>query len=125
MQLSSIVLDCSNARNLLDFYKKLLDWEERVYDHGEDGVWMTLKSKDSTTRIVFQETNDYVKPVWPNEMGKQQIMVHMDFYTDDLDRDVKRSLELGATLADVQSGDWKVLLDPEGHAFCIVPKRDR
>lgn len=125
MQLSSIVIDCSNADKLMEFYKNLLNWEVRVYDHGEDGIWKTLKSSDSTTRLVFQETDDYQKPTWPNENGKQQIMVHMDFYSDDVERDVEKALSLGATLADYQSGDWKVLLDPEGHAFCIVPKRSR
>lgn len=125
MQLSSIVIDCSNAERLMEFYQKLLNWEPRVYDHGEDGVWITLKSKDSTTRIVFQETSDYVRPTWPNKKNQQQIMLHMDFYSDDVEGDVKRALSLGAEYASYQSGDWRVLLDPEGHAFCIVPRRNR
>lgn len=125
MQLSSVVIDCKDAKILMKFYQELLGWEERTYDHGEDGVWMTLKSNDSTTRIVFQECSDYKMPVWPNKMNEQQIMLHMDFYSDDVESDVKKALSLGAKLADYQSGDWKVLLDPEGHAFCIVPKRKR
>jgi len=36
---------------------------------------------------------------------------------------VKHALNCGASLAKYQSGDWKVLIDPAGHPFCIVPTR--
>ena len=48
----------------------------------------------------------------------------MDFYSDNVSEDVEHALKCGATLADYQSGDWFVLIDPAGHPFCIVPKRE-
>lgn len=56
MILSSIVIDSDDANKLSDFYQKLLGWEKKVYDHGENGIWITLRSKtESTTRLVFQQ----------------------------------------------------------------------
>ncbi len=126
MKLSSIVLDSGNAIQLADFYQNLLGWEKKVYDHGENGIWITLRNKEeSTTRLVFQQVNNYQKPVWPAESNKQQQMLHMDFYSDNVEKDVKHALECGASLAKYQSGDWKVLIDPAGHPFCIVPTREK
>ncbi len=124
MKLNSIVIDSGDAQGLSEFYEKLLGWERKVYNHGENGNWIVLRNKsESTTRLVFQEIEDYEKPVWPEEKGRQQQMLHMDFYSDDVEASVALALECGAILADYQSGDWKVLIDPAGHPFCIVPNR--
>ena len=126
MKLSSIVLDCSNVEELSNFYMNLLGWERKEYDHGEDGIWVVLSNKEeSTTRITFQEIEDYQKPVWPEQKGEQQQMVHFDFYSDDVEKSVEHAISLGAKLAENQFGDWKVLIDPAGHPFCIVPTRIR
>lgn len=124
MKLSSVVIDCDDAEILSEFYKNLLGWEKKVYDHGENGIWITLRNKEeSTTRLVFQEVDDYVRPIWPEEKDGQQQMLHMDFYSNNVEYDVKHAIKLGATLSSYQSGDWKVLIDPAGHPFCIVPTR--
>jgi len=50
--------------------------------------------------------------------GKNRI--HVDLTTDDLDGEVKRIIDLGATeVADFRSGGWVVLADPEGNQFCV------
>lgn len=126
MLLSSIVIDCDDVKKLSEFYQRLLGWEKKIYDHGKNGIWVTLKSKkESTTRLVFQQIENYERPIWPEEKGKQQQMMHMDFYSHDVEKDVEHALELGATLSKYQSGDWRVLLDSMDHPFCIVPTRKR
>ena len=45
MKLNSVVLDSGDAAMLADFYQKLLGWEKREYDHGENGIWITLRNK--------------------------------------------------------------------------------
>lgn len=126
MMLSSVVIDTDDVAMLSNFYQNLLGWEKKVYDHGEDGLWVTLRNKkESTTRLVFQELENYQRPVWPEEKGTQQQMMHLDFYVDDLEESIKHALDCGAVLATYQSGDWKVLIDPSGHPFCLVPKRER
>ena len=125
MKLSSVVIDSDNAEKLSEFYKNLLGWEKKVYDHGENGMWITLRNKEqSTTRLVFQKADNYISPIWPEENNSQQQMLHLDFYSNDVEKDVERAISLGATLATYQSGDWKVLMDPAGHPFCIVPTRE-
>lgn len=125
MKLGSIVIDSSNANELAEFYKNLLGCYKKVYDHGEDGEWIVLSNKEeSTTRLVFQQNDDYEKPIWPEEKSKQQQMLHLDFYSDNVDESINHALACGAVLADYQSPEnWQVLLDPAGHPFCIIPAR--
>lgn len=126
MKLASVVIDSNNANELSEFYKNMLGWKKKIYDHGEDGEWIVLSNKEeSTTRLVFQQIDNYERPIWPEEKSKQQQMVHLDFYSDNVEESVKHALDCGAVLADYQSGDWKVCIDPAGHPFCIVPTRIR
>ncbi|MGO9873458.1 MAG: VOC family protein [Acidimicrobiia bacterium] len=59
-------------------------------------------------------------PVPEAKSGKNRL--HLDFRPDDRDAEVKRLLDLGATLADVDHGvqAWVVLADPEGNEFCVL-----
>jgi predicted enzyme related to lactoylglutathione lyase len=51
--------------------------------------------------------------------------MHLDFHVRDLDAGVQRAIGLGATLAPEQPGEgWRVMLDPVGHPFCLVPGDD-
>ena len=43
MILSSVVIDTDDVAMLSNFYQNLLGWEKKVYDHGEDGLWVTLE----------------------------------------------------------------------------------
>jgi catechol 2,3-dioxygenase-like lactoylglutathione lyase family enzyme len=50
----------------------------------------------------------------------QQIMEHLDIEVDDLDEAVAWATSAGATLAEYQpQPDIRVLLDPDGHPFCV------
>ena len=56
MMLSSVVIDTDDVAMLSNFYQNLLGWEKKVYDHGEDGLWVTLRNKkESTTRLLFKK----------------------------------------------------------------------
>ncbi len=66
-----------------------------------------------------KELADYVPPIWLNKKGKQQACAHVDFCSDDYSKNLKKALSLGAKLADYQSEGWTVLIDPEGHPFCL------
>ncbi len=124
MKLSSVVIDSDNAKELSEFYEKILGWERKVYNHGDNGDWIVLRNKEeSTTRLVFQEVVNFAKPIWPEEESQQQQMIHLDFYSDNVEKDIEHAINCGAVLANYQSGDWKVLIDPAGHPFCIVPTR--
>jgi predicted enzyme related to lactoylglutathione lyase len=49
--------------------------------------------------------------------------VHIDIHTDDLEREVQRLVDGGATLVESWAdhpGSWVVLRDPAGMEFCVV-----
>lgn len=52
--------------------------------------------------MSFQSEELYVPPVRPEEAGKPQKMLHMDFLVDNLEAVTKHALECGATLAPTQ-----------------------
>lgn len=65
---------------------------------------------------------NYVAPTWPPVAGEQLMMIHLDIGVEDLDAGVRWALEAGASLANHQpQEDVRVMLDPEGHPFCLCP----
>ncbi|MDR2909083.1 MAG: hypothetical protein LBU86_04295 [Oscillospiraceae bacterium] len=121
IKMGAIVLDSDNSEALSDFYSSLLGWEKIRYDE----EWIIVKSeKDEGTPLVFQQAEHYLRPVWPAEKDSQQQMLHLDFYVDEVAPAVEYALSLGAALSPVQLVDyWRVLLDPAGHPFCILPNK--
>ena len=115
-----IVLDCKNPVELSEFYIKLLGWK-KGYDKDE---FIIIGSKDCNLDIAFQKNEDYVPPVWPEVEGKQQMMLHIDFAIPHsmLQKWIDYVIELGGTKSEFQyaeAGDGAVMLDPEGHPFCL------
>jgi hypothetical protein len=118
IKFDKVVLDCLNPSALSDFYVKLLGWSKGY--NKEDFV--IIGSEDSNVDIGFQRNPDYVPPKWPEVGGRQQQMLHLDFYVkpDEHDQWVRHAISCGAKKADTQySEDWTVMLDPEGHPFCL------
>lgn len=118
IKFDKVVLDCLDPQKLADFYIKLLGWR-KGYD--KDG-FVIIGSESSNVDIGFQRNLDYVPPVWPEKNGMQQQMLHLDFAVDPADQKhwVQQAVSMGATVAAEQySEHWTVMLDPEGHPFCI------
>ena len=53
------------------------------------------------------------------ELGEGAPRVHIDIHTDDVDAEVARLTELGASQVD-RLTDWVVMRDPAGLPFCVV-----
>ena len=116
----AVVLDSANSDALSAFYANLLGWE-RIKP---DDEWIIVYNNESRNfpLITFHQIENYERPKWPAENGKQQQMVHLDFHVDDVDEAVKHAISCGAVLSDIQLEDaWRVMLDPAGHPFCILP----
>ncbi|MBQ4040209.1 MAG: VOC family protein [Oscillospiraceae bacterium] len=116
----AVVLDSANSDALSAFYANMLGWE-RIKP---DDEWIIVYNNESRNfpLITFQQIENYERPKWPAEKGKQQQMVHLDFHVDDVDEAVKHAISCGAVLSDIQLEDaWRVMLDPAGHPFCILP----
>ncbi|WP_410658739.1 VOC family protein [Amycolatopsis sp. lyj-112] len=117
-RISATVLGSPEPRALAAFYARLLSWPV-TYD--EPG-WVMLRPPGGGTGLSFQHEPAHVPPVWPPEAGAQQMMLHLDIAVDDLDTAVDWAVEGGATLAGHQpQEDVRVLLDPDGHPFCLFP----
>ncbi|GAA2251391.1 VOC family protein [Streptomyces amakusaensis] len=114
--LASLVIDCQDAHALGDFYARLLGWEVKASEHD----WVHLRSPDGALGLSLQGEPEYEPPLWPEEPGAQQKMLHLDIRVDDLDPAVRHAVSLGATEAAAQpQSDVRVLLDPAGHPFCL------
>lgn len=112
-----VVLDCQEPKRLSDFYAKLLGWHIGYVT--ED--FIIIVSETCPVNIGFQRNELYEPPVWPEETGRQQQMLHLDFSMEKekLQEWIRYAVSLGAKRADIQYGEWVVMLDPEGHPFCL------
>jgi predicted enzyme related to lactoylglutathione lyase len=111
-RLSAVVLDCVEPASLAAFYRDLTGWD---LDSG-DGDFVTLDG--GSVQLGFQRVDGYRPAGWPDPAKH----AHLDFAVSDLAAATKEAVKLGATVPDFQPGEgkWTVLLDPEGHAFCLI-----
>ena len=67
--------------------------------------------------FLFAEEEDYIRPVWPEEIGEQQKQIHFDFQVDNVMEMSKKDEILGAVRSKVQLGgnDFVTMFDPAGH----------
>jgi catechol 2,3-dioxygenase-like lactoylglutathione lyase family enzyme len=111
-----VVLETPDSSALARFYSDLLGWE--IAKEDPDGA--AIAPPDGVAYLAFQTSPEYVPPVWPAADGAQQMMMHLDFEVEDLDAAIGHAIELGATQADFQpQDDVRVMLDPDGHPFCL------
>ena len=116
MTLTATVLDAPDARELADFYRRLLGWTAVI----DEPDWVRLAPPGGGAGLSFQTEKAYVRPTWPAGPGDQQMMMHLDIAVDDLPAGVDRAVSLGAELAEFQPQEHvRVLLDPDGHPFCL------
>ena len=112
-----VVLDAPNGPELAHFYARLLGWQ--VFGEDETGA-AVAPSEDAGYNLAFQTEEHYVRPVWPTEAGHPLMMMHLDIEVDDLEPALAFAVECGAELAAYQPQETvRVLLDPDGHPFCL------
>lgn len=116
--LGNIMVDCDDEKLLQQFYGELLGWEMcELYDR---------PAVRSSTGVVFLfiAEEDYVRPIWPEETGKQQKQIHFDFQVDNVAEMVKKAEALGAVKSKAQFGGshFTTMFDPAGHPFCLCQK---
>ena len=131
-ELRQVVLDCTNARALAEFYRQLLGLHYRPGDEppapgepdprGRD--WLVLRDSAGTNRLAFQRVVKLPEATWPEGPIPQQL--HLDLTvpnTQELNSQHERALALGARLLRDRSTDpeepLRVYADPAGHPFCI------
>jgi hypothetical protein len=119
-ELIAFTIDCSDATRLARFYAGLTGGEV-TGDYPEYGVAQTTTLG---VTLNFQGVKDYAPPAWPGQEHPQQY--HLDFRVPDLEKATEHAIGLGATQAEEQPNEklWRVMIDPDGHPFCLCPPRD-
>ncbi len=118
-----VVLDSPDPPALAHFYAQLLGWEIT----SSTPTWVEMLIRDpagrgTSSNLAFQLESAYERPEWPGRPGHQQMQFHLDVGVVDVGAAVSDAVALGATLAEHQpQDDVRVLLDPDGHPFCLYP----
>jgi catechol 2,3-dioxygenase-like lactoylglutathione lyase family enzyme len=129
----TLCLDCGDAQAMTRFYGTLLGWEPTVTEPG----WVLMRDPAGGTGLSFQQDDRYERPVWPEEPGLQQKMMHMEVRVAPpaagpgaghaeaagqaaLEAAARLAISAGGTLAGTQfRDDLRVVLDPAGHPLCL------
>ena len=130
--LRQVVLDCTDARSLAEFYRRLLGLAYRPGDEppeagrpderGRD--WLVLRTREGVPQLAFQRVDRLPRATWPDGAVPQQL--HLDLTVasvEELNAQHERVLRLGGRLLRDRAGDpeepLRVYADPAGHPFCV------
>ncbi|KAB1922501.1 VOC family protein [Micromonospora noduli] len=131
-KLCSVVLDCTDARALAEFYRQLLGLVYRPGDEppaageaderGRD--WLVLRSPGGGPQIAFQQVEHLPEATWPANTVPQQL--HLDLTVESVEELLvqhERVLRLGGRLLydriDDPDEPLRVYADLAGHPFCV------
>ena len=116
IRLATVCLDCDDAHAMAEFYGALLGWEPTFVEPD----WVLMRDPGGGAGLSFQAEPGYVAPIWPEELGQQQKMIHLDVQVDDLDAALDLAVRAGGRPAEHQPrNDLRVVLDPAGHPLCL------
>ncbi len=127
MRISGPTLDSSDPIALAEFYARFLGWPIVRREGPRPGMaatdgWAMLRSPDGDMKIEIQWEPHHRAPTWPGRAGEPTMMMHLDIGVADLGAAVRWAIEQGARLADDQpQDDVRVMIDPDGHPFCLFP----
>lgn len=110
----TVVVDCSDLARATTFWTQVLDY---AVEQEAEGLFQSLVPADGVgVEILLQRVHEAKE-------GKNR--VHLDLRTRDMDAEVRRVVDLGATRVTAQpiveeGWAWHVLLDPDGNEFCVL-----
>ena len=117
-QLSGFALECPDPAALAAFYAEVTG-APLVYSSPD---WCSLEMAGGL-HLSFQRSEDYRPPAWPDPHSSMQYHLHLR--VADLNEAEAAVVALGATrFREQPSPDTaRVMADPVGHVFCLVPAR--
>ncbi|MGN9840380.1 VOC family protein [Nonomuraea sp. H19] len=125
--MNSVTIGTSQPRELARFYSQMLGLPVTAEEGPAPGEpaeagWAQIRPPEHMTAATlnFEYEHCYARPVWPSVAGKQTASQHLDIEVDDLPAAVEWAVACGAVPAEFQpQDDVRVLLDPDGHPFCL------
>jgi predicted enzyme related to lactoylglutathione lyase len=109
-----VVVDCADLERAAGFWTAALGY---VTEGPAAGRYQSLLPSDGPgVEILLQRTADA-------KHGKNR--VHLDLRTPDLDSEIARVTQLGATVLTASpiteyGWTWHILADPDGNEFCVL-----
>ncbi len=126
-RLRDVIFDCRHPASLARFWAAVLDeYQVAPYDHDELERLrsMGILDPEDDPTVLVERTSGASPRLWFQRVPEVKLVknrVHIDLEADDVEAELERLLELGATLAPEQANDGLVvLLDPEGNEFCLL-----
>ena len=114
LHLATVVINTSDMRRAVDFWCTALGYRPR--EAAWDPEFMMLQPPDGRGLPVSLQLSDHDH--------LQPIRVHLDLYTSEQDRHVRRLVDLGASEVTgwpyPPDADFIVLRDPDGNEFCVI-----
>jgi predicted enzyme related to lactoylglutathione lyase len=110
LEVENITFDCADPDGLADWWAQAVNGTINAV---APGFFVTV-ARSGSPGLAFQKVDDPTP-------GKNK--VHVDFSSADMEAEVKRLVDLGATETGRNNfGDfqWVVLADPDGNAFCVA-----
>ncbi len=112
---SGVTIDCADPIRMSTFWSAVLGIPASS-EHGDDPAWATVGSRAGRLpRLTFQRVAE-------PKAGK--VRIHLDVEVDDIEQGRDQVEALGGRWAgirnDYDEGVVLVMLDPEGHEFCLV-----
>jgi hypothetical protein len=116
--ISHTTVDCANAYELSEWWKRVLDYVDLPDDPNEPGHdECMIQSPDGEHQLLFIEVPD-------TKSVKNRIHFDLRPSSSTRDEEVGRLLGIGATqvadLRDQQGLGWVVMADPEANEFCVL-----
>ena len=121
VQIASVTFDCSDALVVGTFWSAALD---RPLDPQASSEYAAIGFAGRRDSVGWAPADD---PTWlfvqVPEAKVAKNRVHLDVMAPDVDAEVARLVDLGATrVADIEEYGytWTVMTDPEGNEFCVA-----
>jgi len=117
IRIQCLVIDAHDCRALAGFWAEALSWRV-TYEDGHQSVVEPPEGSpeaDVAPDLLFVEVPD-------DKTAKNRL--HLDLRPADQAAEVNRLIALGARPATIGQDDevkWRVLADPEGNEFCVLP----
>jgi hypothetical protein len=121
--MGDIVIDCGHPASLARFWAAALDgYAVAAYDEEEiarlSSIGVDDIEDDPTVLVEGPGPRLFLQRVPGGKQAKNR--VHLDLLATDLDAEVARLTELGASVVARYEGHL-TLTDPEGNEFCLMP----
>jgi predicted enzyme related to lactoylglutathione lyase len=111
LRIGNVTFDCEQPQRLAEFWAAVTGY---AVDQSSPHFARLVPQADSGPNLLF------IKVPEPRS-GKNR--VHVDLRGDDMEAEIYRLVDLGATEGEFHSEHgvrWTVMADPEGNEFCIA-----